>query len=47
MEDIKKHYHDVLEDYVLTDTTLEEVFISFAEREEEDQYQSRYSHLLK
>ncbi|XP_065213358.1 phospholipid-transporting ATPase ABCA3-like [Planococcus citri] len=30
MESIKQRYPDLLEDYVLTDTSLEEVFISFA-----------------
>ncbi|XP_065215397.1 phospholipid-transporting ATPase ABCA1-like isoform X2 [Planococcus citri] len=30
METLKQRHHELVEDYILTDTTLEEVFISFA-----------------
>lgn len=33
MERLKENYHDMMEDYSVTETTLEEVFLSFAEVE--------------
>ncbi len=33
MEDLKTNYGDIIEDYSINETTLEEVFLSFARKQ--------------
>ncbi|XP_065208828.1 phospholipid-transporting ATPase ABCA1-like isoform X2 [Planococcus citri] len=43
MEALKQRHRDLVEDYVLTDTTLEEVFISFAKESADPSEKNRFS----